>query len=93
MSKLKKQKNLEVVVLKGLCPNCYSSEVVYAEYEKNKIFGFKCRQCGWKSIYTAEEFRKISASWSRIRGEPNTISLSSEASKASEQRKIQNGMN
>ncbi len=66
MSDSKKTQNLESVVLKGLCSKCYSSDVVYFEYEKNKIFGFKCRQCGWKSTHTFEEFKKISASWSPI---------------------------
>jgi Zn ribbon nucleic-acid-binding protein len=66
MSDSKKTQYLESVVLKGLCPNCYSSDVLYFEYEKNKIFGFKCRQCGWKSTHTSEEFMTISASWSLI---------------------------
>ncbi|AFY77227.1 hypothetical protein Ple7327_1881 [Pleurocapsa sp. PCC 7327] len=67
MSNAKQIQYLESVVLKGLCPNCYSSDVVYFEYEKNKIFGFKCHKCGWKTTHTSEEFMKISASWSRIR--------------------------
>ena len=58
-----KKKELESVVLGGFCPNCCSHEVKYYEYSENRVFGFDCKNCGWKAIYTSSEFDAISASW------------------------------
>ncbi len=58
-----REENLKSVVLKGLCPNCRSSQITYHEYERNQKFFFRCSKCGWQSLYDSEEFKEASSYW------------------------------
>ncbi|MBE9042121.1 hypothetical protein IQ235_15175 [Oscillatoriales cyanobacterium LEGE 11467] len=62
---LKKQKinNLQTLIFKGHCPFCSSTQIKYREYQKNKIFDFKCYSCNTKEKYTLEEVIQASKSW------------------------------
>jgi Zn ribbon nucleic-acid-binding protein len=64
MVDLQKKKELESLILGGFCPACKSVNLKYEEHEHNRVFGFKCKCCGWQATYWVQELRESSAYWS-----------------------------
>lgn len=63
MLNAEKDKELELLVIGGFCPNCHSVKLKYVEYITNITFEFSCSRCNWKADYRLEDLKKASTYW------------------------------
>ncbi len=63
MFNTQKQKELESLVIRGLCPNCHSVRLKYSESIRNIAFEFSCSICNWEAKYKLEDLKTASTHW------------------------------
>ncbi|AFY34809.1 hypothetical protein Cal7507_4438 [Calothrix sp. PCC 7507] len=63
MFNIQKQKELELLVIGGSCPNCRSVQLKYTESVRNRAFEFSCSMCNWRDEYRLEDLQEASIHW------------------------------